>query len=262
MRIGVFDSGFGGLSIYLPLRKEFPAIAIDYLGDTRNAPYGTKGQGAIFRYTLAAADFLFSQGADCLVVACNTAYIALQKGSANVQSSKLVFGPVYAAADAAREVTTNKKIGVLSTNFTASSHVYRDAIASIIQGATIIERGAPELVCLVERGDIHSEFAYQAVSQAIAPLVAQDIDTLILGCTHFPLLSHLFSKLVPKGIRIVDSSTETISVIREHLGHLKTSKTDNSGVVYTTGSGKKFRDTSMILFPGELSVVRQVTLLY
>ncbi len=206
--IGVFDSGVGGLSVYRALREIMPNEDYIYLGDTARLPYGTKSRQTIERYTVAAARQLQAMGIKFLVVACNTASAhalgALQRELPGLP----YYGVIAAGAEAAVKATKNGQIAVLATEGTVNSGVYADLISSLKPDVRVQALSAQALVAIAEEGWFKGPEAEAVVARYLSDL-APGYDTLVLGCTHFPLLGPVFRKLCSPGVTIVDSAAIT-----------------------------------------------------
>ncbi|HEY3972259.1 MAG TPA: glutamate racemase [Candidatus Sulfotelmatobacter sp.] len=218
--IGVFDSGFGGLTVLKALLELIPAADYAYFGDTARLPYGSKSVETVARYAVEAAHYLESQGAELLVIACNTATaLALDRISAAAHVP--VVGVIESGAEAAARSTKNRKIVVIGTEATVSSHAYRKALEA--RGLNAQEKACPLLVPLVEEGWID-----HAVTEQVARIYLteaftdgfRDADTLVLGCTHYPLLKPLLHRVTPSHVSIVDSAETTARAVASRLQHL------------------------------------------
>lgn len=213
MSIGVFDSGIGGLTVLRPIADKFPELDIYYLGDTARVPYGTKSRETIISYSLECASYLINKcGAEAIVIACNTAssyavdIIAKEFGVP-------VTGVVLPGAEQALRVSKTGRIGVIGTRATIRSGAYRAALETMSEiELDIYENACPLFVPLVEEMMTNSQIAELTVKMYLDDLVAKDIDTLILACTHYPLLKPLIARLYPK-LKIADPS----EVITEYL---------------------------------------------
>jgi len=207
--IGVFDSGFGGLTVLKALLELIPEVDYLYFGDTARLPYGSKSADTVARYAVEAAHYLESHGAQMLVIACNTATaLALDKITAATQVP--VIGVVEPGASAAHAATRNRKIVVIGTEATVSSHAYRKALERC--GLQAREKACPLLVPLVEEGWIDHSVTEQVARIYLAEAFADgfhDADTLVLGCTHYPLLKSLLVRVTPGHVTIVDSAEST-----------------------------------------------------
>ena len=226
--IGVFDSGIGGLTVLKALVDLMPGEDFIYLGDTARLPYGTKSAEVIVRYSKENTKFLLAKGIKMLVVACNTSSaVALEEIARDTIVP--VAGVIEPGARAAVRASRNGKIGVIGTEATIASGAYTHAIQHLRPRAEIYTRACPLLVPLVEEGWTDNEIAGRTVAYYLESLKASGIDTLLLGCTHYPLLHGLFERVLGNGVRIVDSATATAAAVRERLSAL--------GLVHRGGRG-------------------------
>jgi glutamate racemase len=213
LTVGFFDSGFGGLTVLRAMLRRLQGRLAGtrclYLGDTARLPYGSKSRETIARYAVSSVEFLQEQGADFLVIACNTAS-ALALDEIRAASRVPVLGVIETGAAAAAEVSRNKSVLVLGTAATIASHAYARACNEL--GLAVTEKACPLLVPLVEEGwtahPITSEVVGIYLNEALQSETAAP-DTILLGCTHYPLLREVFAKHVPEGMRIVDSADVT-----------------------------------------------------
>lgn len=218
--IGVFDSGFGGLTVLKALLELIPDADYVYFGDTARLPYGSKSVETVARYAVEAAHYLESHGAHMLVIACNTA-TALALDHIKTAAHVPVVGVVEPGAEAAASATKNKKIVVIGTEATVSSHAYSRALES--RGLEAREKACPLLVPLVEEGWIEHPVTEQVARIYLAEAFADgfhEADTMVLGCTHYPLLKPLLHRVTPPHVRIVDSAESTASAVAAHLREL------------------------------------------
>ena len=218
--IGVFDSGVGGLTVLRALRTRLPGARYLYLGDTARLPYGSKSQATVARYAVESARFLVEQGADYLVIACNTASaLALPQLRATV--SIPVLGVIETGADAARAHSRSGDVTVLATAATVASHAYRAACQ--MRGLRALEKACPLLVPLVEEGwtahpvtrEVLSIYLQEAAAEASQ--AGLHPDALVLGCTHYPLLRAELEELAPTGITVIDSAEVTAARVARDL---------------------------------------------
>lgn len=215
--IGVFDSGFGGLTVLKALLELIPAADYAYFGDTARLPYGSKSVETVARYALEAAHFLESQGAQMLVIACNTA-TALALDQITAAAHVPVVGVVEPGAQAASAATRNQKIVVIGTEATVASHAYRKALEA--RGLQTREKACPLLVPLVEEGWTDHPVTDQIARIYLAEAFADgfhDADVLVLACTHYPLLKRLLDRATPGHVRIVDSAESTAQAVASRL---------------------------------------------
>lgn len=206
--IGVFDSGVGGLTVVRALMERLPMENIIYFGDTARVPYGVKSRNTIEDFTAQIVEFLLQNEVKALVIACNTiAAVAGQK--VRQTAGKIpVLDVIQAGAAAALGTTENNHIGVIATSTTVNSNAYARAIGARSPETRIVSQACPLLVPLVEEGWLDHEVTRLTVREYLKPLLADNIDTLVLGCTHFPLLKSLLKEEAPQ-VQLVDSSTTT-----------------------------------------------------
>lgn len=219
--IGVFDSGFGGVSVLQALRRALPRERLVYFGDTAHLPYGSKSPQAVRGFSLQIADWLVRErGIKLLVVACNTAAsFALEALQGRLQVP--VIGVIAPGAEAALRATRNKVVGVIGTEGTVASHAYRDALRRVDAAVEVRERACPLFVPLVEEGYWNGAVTGQIAARYLAPLQRTRADTLILGCTHYPFLRGVIRKALGRGVTLVDSGAATARKVRETLQHLR-----------------------------------------
>lgn len=218
--IGVFDSGFGGLTVLKALLEVCPAADYVYFGDTARLPYGSKSVETVARYAVEAAHYLESQGAQMLVIACNTA-TALAFDRIQAGAHVPIVGVVEPGAMAASSATRNRKIVVIGTEATVSSHAYRKALES--RGLQAREKACPLLVPLVEEGWVEHPVTEQVARIYLDEAFRdgfRDADTLVLGCTHYPLLKPLLTRVTPEHVRIVDSAESTAREVASQFKQL------------------------------------------
>jgi glutamate racemase len=218
--IGVFDSGFGGLTVLKALLELVPDADYLYFGDTARLPYGSKSVETVGRYAVEAAHYLEGHGAQLLVIACNTA-TALALDRIVAATHVPVVGVVEPGAEAAASATKNKKVVVIGTEATVSSHAYRKALEARSLNAR--EKACPLLVPLVEEGWIDHEVTEQVARIYLREAFGDgfhDADVLVLGCTHYPLLKPLLHRVAPANVTIVDSAESTARAVAAHLQEL------------------------------------------
>lgn len=216
-RIGIFDSGVGGLTVQRAILEALPGLDTVYLGDTARVPYGTKSPEVVTQYSLKCARFLLGQRVEMVVVACNTASsVALPALGAELDVP--VLGVVEPGARAAARATRTGRIGVIGTQSTVASGAYQRAIARLAPGAEVMARACPLFVPLAEEGltDPADELVRLAARRYLEPLAAWGIDTLVLGCTHYPLLAAAIAATLP-GVTLVDSASSIAAEVAERF---------------------------------------------
>jgi len=205
--IGIFDSGVGGLTVYRALHERLPDERFVYLGDTARVPYGTKSLSTVERYAVENARFLEAHGIKLLVVACNTASaLALPAIRGAVRCN--VIGVIEPGARAAVEVagrTQRKRVGVIATESTVNSGVYSTAIGKLDPQAVVLEHACPLFVSLAEEGWADSEVARSVANEYLAELKQSGIDSLVLGCTHYPILRGVIQSVIGPDVKLIDS---------------------------------------------------------
>lgn len=217
--IGLFDSGIGGLTVVRALRNARPDLSYVYLGDTARTPYGGKSPETIRRYSEEAADFLIGQGAKAIIIACNTAS-ALAAEHLRARHPKLpIFEVVGPAVRAAARATGKKKIGLIATRATVASGVYESRLGEIDPSIEVVARSAPLFVPLVEENWIDQPETASIIAKYLAPIRKAEVDTLILGCTHYPILKDRIAAAMGEEVELIDSGE---AVIKEFCVTLET----------------------------------------
>jgi glutamate racemase len=237
-RIGVFDSGIGGLTVLKCLMDLVPGVDMIYLGDTARLPYGTKSPRTIVRYSLQCARFLASKGIDMLVVACNTAS-AHALPAIEEELHIPVVGVVEAGARAAVEAG-GARIGVIATSSTVRSRAYEETILSLMPHALIFTRACPLFVPLVEEGWCEDEITVMVARRYLSEILDARVDTLLLGCTHYPLLKGVLSGIMGEHVSVVDSAYSTAMVVRDLAGGLPEARGDAGVTFYLTDTSPGF----------------------
>lgn len=214
--IGVFDSGVGGLTVLQELRRLLPCENLIYLGDTARVPYGTKSSDTVRKYAVEAANFLVKQQVKMVVVACNTASsVALEL--LQHQLDVPVVGVIAPGAQRAVTLTRSDIVGVIGTEGTVLSDAYPLALRGLNPAIQVMSMACPLFVPLAEEGWAEHEVARLAACEYLAPLVEAQIDTLVLGCTHYPLLKPTLKQVLPTSIQMVDSAEETAWTVQRLL---------------------------------------------
>lgn len=245
MRVGVFDSGFGGLTVLRALMEKIPGAEYLYLGDTARLPYGAKSRATVARYAASSAKYLVSQGAEFLVIACNTAS-ALALDAIREAAAVPVVGVVETGANAARANSTTGDVMVMATAATVESHAYATACGE--RGLRALEKACPLLVPLVEEGWIEHPVTREVLRIYLSDLMegagAADLspDTLVLGCTHYPLLRAQIERAVPESVRVIDSAAVTAEQVEQKLDGRRPQGGGRKARFFATDSVAKFRE--------------------
>lgn len=237
--IGVFDSGVGGLTVAAALREILPSENIFYIGDTARVPYGGKSPTTIQRYSIEISGLLLAEQAKVIVVACNTASALAVPRLQEVLKVPVV-GVIQPGAEAAVAATRNGNIGVIATRATIYSRAYERAIHQVNPDVRVIGQACPLLVPLIEEGWLDDSITDQVIRRYLEKLIREGIDTLVLGCTHYPLLRRAIKQYVGPEITLVDSAqncanavrallkAEKLAAPRTHLGQMQVALTDAS----------------------------------
>jgi len=214
--IGVFDSGLGGLTVVKALQTLLPNESIVYFGDTARVPYGNKSKELIQEYSNEITQFLIKHNAKMIVVACNTAS-ALSLNKLKVHTPIPVIGVIEPGANEAVKATNNNKIGIIGTVATISSKAYEKTLVRLNNEIQTISQACPLLVPLAEEGWLKGDVVNSIVKHYVSPLNNKEVDTLILGCTHYPLLKDIISKHVSNGTVLIDSASAVAKAVQLKL---------------------------------------------
>jgi len=238
--IGIFDSGVGGLTVFREIARTLPGHPLIYLGDSARVPYGTKSPEIVRRYSLQAANHLLQRGIGMLVVACNTATSAALP-ALKQQLEIPVIGVIEPGARAAAEATRGY-VGVIATEGTVNSRAYSNAIHAIKPDVEVIEAPAPLFVALAEEGWANTHVAREVAEIYLEPLLDAGIDTLVLGCTHYPILRGTIEHVVGDQVTIVDSAETTAACVGEMVAARPPSERRRTGHTFlVTDAAERFR---------------------
>lgn len=245
--IGVFDSGIGGLTVLHALREAVPeAGPFLYLGDTARVPYGTKSDDTVVRYAVEGARFLLRRGVRALVVACNTmSAIAIDALQSVVEVP--VVGVIEPGAEAAARATRTRRIGVIGTAATIKSGAYARALRARLPEASVVSRACPLFVPLAEEGWVDNDVARLIARTYLDDLAGDGVDTLVLGCTHYPLLGRVIGEAVGPAVTLVDSAVATAAAVRARLIGAGRPRAGGEGAgagdhFFVTDSSERFRE--------------------
>lgn len=241
--IGVIDSGVGGLTVAKRMMEVLPYETIYYIGDTARCPYGPRNKQEVLKFTWQMANVLQKMNIKMLVIACNTA-TAVALDSLQKNLSIPVIGVINAGARAAEKKTKRNEIVVLATEGTIKSGAYENALLSLSTKAKIIPLACPTFVPLVESGEYEGQFAFDLVAKGLKPLANKKFDTVILGCTHYPIIQHHIEKVVGPDVVVLSSAEETARDVKDLLEYndqLCISTKEPHHIFYSTGSVPIFR---------------------
>ena len=260
--IGVFDSGFGGLEILREIVDELPEYDYIYLGDTARSPYGSHSQEVIYNFTLGAIKFLFNQDCPLLILACNTASsTALRKIQREYLSrnfpERRVLGVIIPVTEEAAGKTKNGRIGVMATESTVRSEAFEKELKKLDPKIRVFQEACPLLVSIVEEGERDSKLTKLVLEKYLTPLMSKNIDTLILGCTHYGLLKKEIEKVVGENINIIAEGEVIAGKLKNYLKrHPEVEKNlnKNSKIKFlTTDLTEKFKILGSQFFGKEIS---------
>ena len=214
--IGIFDSGVGGLTVARAIMQQIPGYDIVYFGDTAHTPYGTKSCDTVIGYTLNNIKFLLNQGAELIVIACNTAS-SVATAQVLKQFSAPIFEVITPAVELAVQTSKNLNFGIIGTRATVTSGIYEKKIIEHQPRASVYSVACPLLVPLVEEGWLDRAETAMIVKKYLRPLKTRQIDTLILGCTHYPLLKKVIQRKIGKRVHLIDSSISVANRVKAFL---------------------------------------------
>ncbi|TVP65447.1 MAG: glutamate racemase [Nodularia sp. (in: Bacteria)] len=220
--IGVFDSGVGGLTVLRQLYRHLPNESIIYFGDTARLPYGIRSQAEILQYVRDILNWMQQQRVKMVIMACNTSS-ALALEIVRSEFSMPILGVILPGAKAA--VQQGKRIGVIATPATAKSNAYRHAILEIDPNVQVWQVSCPEFVPLIEQNRIHDPYTNEVARSYLEPLIQQEIDTLVYGCTHYPHLAPVLRSLLPSHVKLVDPAVHVVAACTQELDLLGLSNT-------------------------------------
>lgn len=257
--IGVFDSGIGGLTVYKALKEKMPDETVVYLGDTARLPYGSKSRDTIIKFSRDNAAFLMGQNVKIIVVACNSASSYAVEELRDKYPDIPVLGVIEPGAEAAVK-WSQQHIGVIGTSATISSNAYKNAIRDLDADARIISKDCPLFVPLVEEGWVQHPVTRMVIEEYLLPLKEQGIDSLVLGCTHYPVLKGPITSVLGKEIKLIDSAetiSEKVYSILKSLGWLRTANgTGNKAdLFFVTDFPERFKKVGEIFLERKIDKV-------
>ena len=260
--IGIFDSGVGGLTVFRAIERRLPNESLIYLGDTARIPYGTRSAETVQRYALEDAAFIESQNVKAIVIACNTAS-ALAADRLRQECKVPVMGVIRAGARRAVERSRNGVIGVLGTEATVASGAYERALRALRDGLEVISRACPLFVPLAEEGWVDHPVTRQVAEEYLATLRASHVDTLLLGCTHYPILRPVIERTIGDGVVYIDSGeavAEEVAKLISERGLERTSSEPRTERFFVTDSARRFRRVAELFLGRPLESVETVEL--
>jgi len=260
--IGIFDSGVGGLTVVKSLLETLADENFIYLGDTAHVPYGNKTKTQLMSYAHSIISYFLSQQVKAVVVACGT-HSSVTLPDIKDQYEVPILGVVKAGARSAAQITTNGRIGVAATQATVNSQSFTREIAAISPDFAVYEMACPRFVPLVESGNLASAETFEAIDEYIGPLIEEKVDTIVLGCTHYPFLASAIKKYVGEAVKLVDPSCETVTELKSLLAtqNLLSSPKDNPyRRFYVSGNDESFYKVGTLLIGNVINQVQRVPL--
>ena len=258
--IGVFDSGVGGLTVAREIIRQLPNESVVYFGDTARVPYGSKSRDTIIRYSRQIIHFLRTKNVKAIVIACNTAS-AFALDTIEKELEIPVIGVVKPGAKTAVETTKNKRIGVIGTEGTIRSALYTEYIQSIDPTIEVVGKACPLFCPLVEEGMLHDPITDEIAARYLKDLQDENIDSLILGCTHYPLLRGTVAKIMGPGVHLVNPAYETALELGRLLQQKQICAEDGGKVehaFYVSDAEEKFKDFANSIMPFQIELIEQI----
>lgn len=255
--IGIFDSGVGGLTVFREIRKKLPEKDIIYFGDTARVPYGSKSKNTIIQYSLQNAAFLIRQNIKILVVACNTSS-AYAIDELKKHFHIPIIGVIEPGAIKALEMTRNKRIGIIGTYGTIKSGSYEKSLKALSKDCYIFSKATPLLVPLVEENWIDHQVSKMIIKEYLTELLKQKIDTLILGCTHYPVLKKVIKEVVGKDVQLVDSAESVAQKIQQFFSEESSGERIGNNTFYISDNPEKFKLLGKQILKQDLENVHKV----
>ncbi len=260
--IGIFDSGVGGLTVFRALARRLPKENLIYLGDTARVPYGTRSKETIERYALEDARFIESKQVKAIVIACNTAS-AMASNLLREACSVPVLGVIRPGSQEAILRTQNRRIGLIATEATVASGAYERAMRAQRDDLDILARACPLFVPLAEEGWAEHPVTAQVAEEYLQDFVASRIDTLVLGCTHYPILRAVIQQVMGEGVALIDSGeavAEVVAKMLEEKNLNRESEAPRSESFYVTDSAARFRRVAEIFLGRSIESLETISL--
>lgn len=257
-KIGVFDSGVGGLTVLRELYRQLPNESILYFGDTARLPYGMRSPAEILQFVREILTWMLQQNVKMVIMACNTSS-ALALEAVQAEFNIPILGVILPGARAA--VQQGKRIGVIATLATAASNAYRQAITEINETTEVWQVGCPEFVPLIEQNRIHDPYTREIAQEYLDPLIEQQIDTLIYGCTHYPHLAPVLRDILPRWVKLIDPAVHVVAAATQELDllGLRNTRLPSPTRFCVSGSPQQFMEVS-VQWLGCTPVVEKVNL--
>jgi len=259
--IGVFDSGIGGLTVVKRLSALLPSEDLIYFGDTARVPYGSKSNSTVIEYSIQNTNFLLSKNVKAVVVACNTAS-SIAMNELKEKFDIPVIGMIEPGAAMALKKTKNLKIGVIGTRATTGNKAYSSEILRWNNKINVIEKPCPLFVPLAEEGWLNHKATYEIANEYLSELKSIGIDTLVLGCTHYPILSKVIQQVIGDKVSLIDSGVASSEVVKKVLDELNLLKPNGKGKhdFYVSDIPLKFKEVAELFLGSKIEHVHKVDL--
>lgn len=256
--IGIFDSGIGGLTVYKEIRSLFPTLDIIYLGDTARVPYGSKSKKTIIDYSINNCNFLIKKNVSIIIVACNTSSaVALDSLRANFHIP--IFGVVSAAVKEAIKKSCNGKIGIIGTQATIDSGIYSKKIKSFVGKHSVYSVSTPLLVPIVESSYENHIITKIVLAEYLKPLLEKSIDTLILGCTHYPLLIDVINDITENKLNLINCAKPLAKYLKEKIP-VYNSNEKKKNKIYVTDNHLSFLSLAKNILNNQNLIVKKTNI--
>ncbi|MBR2258428.1 MAG: glutamate racemase [Blautia sp.] len=260
--IGVFDSGIGGLTVAREIMRNLPSEKIVYFGDTARVPYGSKSRDTIIRYSRQIIRFLLSQEVKAIVIACNTAS-SFALDTVRKEFDLPILGVIDAGAIVAASATHNQRIGVIGTEGTISSRIHERFLKQLDPGLQVFGKACPLFCPLVEEGWLHDEITTHVAERYLSELKGKEIDTLILGCTHYPLIRSTIGAVMGEKVTLVNPAYETALELRDMLNKMNLTcegemQEDFPYRFFVSDLAEKFTEFANSILPYDVSVTQKI----
>jgi glutamate racemase len=256
--IGIFDSGIGGLTVYREIRRNFPEEDLIYFGDTARVPYGPKSPNTVIQYSLQNARFLLQQQIKILIVACNTSSAVALPDLHKITHIPII-DVIQPGSEQAVLKTRNGRVGIIGTEGTIRSQAYTKAITYLNKDIQVFSQACPLFVPLAEEGWHDNQIVYEIAREYLNDLLDKDIDTLVLGCTHYPLLKNVIRKVVGDNIELVDSA-EAIAVYLGRMLPVEQDGVSGKDDFYVSDNEKKFSKLAELILSTQATSLQRVRL--
>lgn len=256
MPIGIFDSGVGGLTVVLEMLRQMPKESFLYFADTAHVPYGPRDPEELKAFALSISDFLISQNCKMIIIACNTS-TSLAYNLLTQQLDVPIIGVIEPGVDKALEATVNEKVGIIATEATINSKAYQNMLTAKNGNVNVYSAACPTFVPFIERGELEGDSVYNAAVSYLQPLQEVGIDSLILGCTHYPFLLPIITKILGPSVTTINPARETVSRAKDCLKEMDFLQEAGDPVYkyFASGDPKQFKKMADIFLNRDIGTV-------